>query len=257
MNPPRQPGSLARGFTLTEMTVVLVIVALMLGGLLVPLSAQIDMRDTNETRKALAEIREALLGFVIANGYFPCPALPTTANTAAGAGIAPAPLAGGCAVTYGVLPWVTLGVDETDAWGRRYTYVVTQTFTRLPPSLPNGACTLTATQAGFNLCANGDMTIRIASGGSDVANSLPAIVISHGKNGRGAYTPAGTQISTGADVDERENQLVLNPATGAWKDAVTQNIFVKKTPTPTFDDEVVWIPSTLLFNRMVGVGKLP
>lgn len=251
---PQRP---ARGFTLTEMTVVLVIIALMLGGLLVPLSAQVDMRDTNDTRKALAEIREALLGFAIANGRFPCPASPTTANTAAGAGIAPAPLAGGCAVIYGVLPWVTLGVGETDAWGRRYTYVVTQAFTRPPPSLTSLNCPLAATQAGFNLCTNGGMTVQITSAGVVVADTLPVIVVSHGKNGHGAFTPAGTQISTGADSDEKENQLLQNPATGTWKDAVTQNAFVKKTPTPTFDDEIVWISSNLLFNRMVNVGKLP
>jgi prepilin-type N-terminal cleavage/methylation domain-containing protein len=40
------------GFTLVEMAIVLVIVGLLLGGLLMPLSAQIEQRRIGETQKA-------------------------------------------------------------------------------------------------------------------------------------------------------------------------------------------------------------
>ena len=55
------------GFTLVELAVVLVIMAVLIGGMLVPLSAQRDIRNVSETQKQLSEIKEALLGFAIIN----------------------------------------------------------------------------------------------------------------------------------------------------------------------------------------------
>lgn len=72
--PPKLP--FARGFILMELTVVLVIVALLLGGLLIPLSAQRDGEAIRGTEKYLADIRDALLGFAVANGRLPCPRPP-------------------------------------------------------------------------------------------------------------------------------------------------------------------------------------
>ena len=45
-----------RGFTLTEIAVVLVIISLLIGGMLVPLSARQDSRYYTETHKTLDEI---------------------------------------------------------------------------------------------------------------------------------------------------------------------------------------------------------
>src|ERR1700740_2544337 len=76
-----------QGFTLAELAVVLGIVGLLLGGLMVPLAAQTDIRYRSDTEKALADIREALIGFAIVNGRLPCPADRSiaTATTNAGA----------------------------------------------------------------------------------------------------------------------------------------------------------------------------
>lgn len=234
------------GFTLAELAVVLVIVSLLLGGLLVPLSAQVDVRNTNDTRKAMAEIREALLGFAVVNSRLPCPAPPTTASGANGAGLEVPPIPTGCIEVAGVLPWATLGVDETDAWGRRYSYRVTRAFTHPVPPTNNG----------FSLSSVSDITVLSSAGGVAVAAGVPAIVVSHGKNGNGAYTPQGTQLPPGGG-DEVENQL-LALSSGTWKDDGVDKTFVKRSaPTPTYDDEVVWIPPGVLFNRMITAGKLP
>src|SRR5674476_118691 len=115
------------GFTLIEMAMVLMIVGLLLGGMLVPLSAQMDQRNVSDTQKTLSEIKDALIGYALANGQLPCPAVPTIATGQAGAGIAQTPPCTGASST-GVLPWATLGVNETDAWGDRYTYRVTPEF---------------------------------------------------------------------------------------------------------------------------------
>lgn len=54
-----------QGFTLIELAIVLVIVTILVGGLAMPLSAQIQARRIAETRNTLAEAREALLGYAM------------------------------------------------------------------------------------------------------------------------------------------------------------------------------------------------
>ncbi len=124
----------ARGFTLTELAIVMMIVALLAGGLLMTLAAQNDTRELVETRRTLDTARDALIGFAIANGRLPCPA------TAASGG-REAPIGGGaCTITLngsagelGFLPAITLGIGPTnnvgqllDAWGNPVRYAVTR-----------------------------------------------------------------------------------------------------------------------------------
>jgi hypothetical protein len=33
--------------------------------------------------------------------------------------------------------------------------------------------------------------------------------------------------------------------------------FVQRTPSNTFDDIVVWLPTTILVHRMISAGRLP
>lgn len=246
------------GFTLVEMAIVLIIVGLLLGGLLMPLSAQVEQRRIGETQKALEEIKESLIGFAIANGRLPCPAPATTATGAPLAGLEPSPIvagAVGCTNAAGVLPWATLGVNETDAWGNRYTYRVTKEFTRTVPQVTFTSCATPPPSnpqyAAFALCSQGNMTILNMGGGSTISSNVPAVVVSHGKNGNGAYTSQGTQLPLGADMDEQDNQLTTSGT------ATANNNFISKTPTATFDDIVTWVSPNILFNRMVSAQKLP
>jgi len=247
----------SKGFTLTELAIVLLIVALLIGGLLVPLSAQIDMRNASDTNKSLADIKDALIGFAAVHGRLPCPAVATTPTATAGAGLE-VTSGVGCANASGagVLPWATLGVNETDAWGNRYSYRVTLEFARtvipatsFPSCLP--APPLVPQYAAFALCSSGKMIVLSTVGGSTIAIDIPAVVISHGKNGNGAFTPQGTRLPSGSDLDEQDNQL-----SPAGIDMANFN-FVSKTPTATYDDLVIWISPNILANRMVTAGKLP
>ena len=235
------------GFSLIEMAVVLMIVALLLGGLLPTISSQVEQRQVNETRKQMDEISSALLGFAISNGRLPCPADPSIATGLANAGISRAT----CTTvpdSTGALPWATLGVNETDAWGNRYTYRVTPYFADAIANNTYGACApITApTQASFALCSVGNLDVLSAVGGTTISGNVPAVIISHGKNSAGAYTTQGTQLPVGSNADEQENS-----------DGSADNNYVSHTPTPTFDDLAVWISLNILLNRMVTAGKLP
>ncbi|MEQ1674083.1 MAG: prepilin-type N-terminal cleavage/methylation domain-containing protein, partial [Candidatus Nitrotoga sp.] len=110
------------GFSLIELAIVLLIVGLLLGGLIPTLSSQIEQQRINETRKQLEEIKQALTGFVIANGRLPC-----ADTNADGEENSPCTTA---ATAEGLLPWKSLGVAEQDAWQQVWRYRADQNFSK-------------------------------------------------------------------------------------------------------------------------------
>ncbi|WP_284155349.1 type II secretion system protein [Sulfuricystis multivorans] len=218
---PPAPTLAMCGFTLTEMAVVLVIVALLIGGMILPLSTQMDLRNVAETRKQLSDIVEALYGFAASHPasdgrpYLPCP-------DTDGDGIENRS-GGSCANQEGKLPWSTLGLGRQDAWGNPFRYRVTASFSN--------------SMTGFTLLTGGDM--RVCTTGACIATlgtQLPAVILSTGKNG----------LATPTDADELANL-----------DGNTDFVMHDSTNATSFDDQVVWLPPTILFNRMVTAGRLP
>ena len=267
------------GFTLIEIAIVLVIVGLLLGGLLMPLATQVEVQRRIETEKTLKEINEALIGFALVNGRLPCPADPTIPTGTANAGVArntavpppPAPACGGAGGEYGVVPWVTLGVGELDSWGRRFTYRVTQSYgdadnaTLLPSAV---ICNVPPTNASFALCSDGDMLINNgpALGNLDVALRIPAVIVSHGKNGNGAFLPTGIQMPCPAlpppfppppPPPSEEIQNAICPPGDTPTILISHPPTTATSPGGEFDDIVTWVVPVTLKNRMVAAGRLP
>lgn len=236
-----RPSSRQQGFSLVELAVVLVIVALLSSGLLIGLGAQRDVAANQDAQRQLDAAREALLGFAMANGRLPCPADPALASGAANAGLEDRPdAASPCNRSHGVLPWATLALPETDPWGRRLTYFVATQFTAPLPT--------TGAQASFDLGSgvapnNTGLANVTNHGGSTIAIELAAVVVSHGGNGLGGYPGSGTPLG-GAAGSEAEN-------------ADADLGFVVETPGPAFDDLLTWISPHLLKSRLVAAGKLP
>ncbi|MBI4988897.1 MAG: type II secretion system protein [Rhodocyclales bacterium] len=221
----------ARGFTLTEMAVVLVIVALLIASLVIPLSAQQDIRARQETEKALADIREALLGYAASHAagdgkpYLPCPDTDDDGleNRTAGA------CTGG--IQEGRLPWADLGLGRNDAWNNRFRYRVTAAFSN--------------STAGFTLASAGNLTVCADSAcAATIAGNVPAVVLSHGANGAGAFNLSGGTNPAPTDANELEN-------------TDSDDTLVSRTSDAGFDDLVTWVPPTVLMNRMITTGKLP
>lgn len=234
------------GFSLVELTVVLVIVALLSGGLLLGLSAQRDIASNQEAQRQLDNIKEALLGFALTNGRLPCPAAPTLANTNPSAGQEDRPnINTACNLTHGVLPWASLGLPETDPWGQRFTYFASDKFTKpiISPALASFTLeTGLATAIPPDNAGTANIKATAASG-SNIASDLAAVIVSHGPLGAGAYTTNGDKLDVSAG-DEVEN-------------ANATLTFVSRTQSSDFNDQVIWISPNQLKSRLVAVGKLP
>lgn len=235
----RLPGtSAALGFTLVEMSIAVFVIALILGGMLVPLATQVDQRQVSETEKTLQEIREALIGYAVAKGNLPCPDTGTNGSENVTNGICTT-VAGGIAA--GRLPYLDLGLGNSDLWGNRFTYVVNEQFARRSPATP------------FSLSTAGTDVRVCASQACTTVYSSAAVfaVISHGKNGAGAINfTTNNANAASSSVDEQENY-------DTDKDVITRPLYTGGAAASEFDDVVVWLSRYMLFNRMVAVGKLP
>jgi len=220
----------ARGFTLVELAVVLLIVALLLGSILVPLSTQVDQRRISNAERQLAQIQESLIGFAVAHGYIPCP-------DTDGDGIENVKttlIIGDCTNSQGNLPWVTLGIGDSDPWGGRYIYKVFPLFAYHPPAPP------------FSLLTTGNLIVcrtRTCSTGSLLTNDAGAVVLSRGKN-------LGLCATASTCLDEDEN----NDSDNTF---VSREFSAPGSTIGEFDDVVTWLPLGLLFSRMVAAGRLP
>ena len=222
------------GFSLVELTIVLVIVGLLTGGLLLGIAAQRNAAETSEARRQLENINEALIGYAMANGRLPCPASATLPDSDANAGVAATPPCDNAA-QHGVLPWVTLGVPQSDPWGNRFTYTASNAFT---------AAKAAEALASFTLASTGNANVKeSASSAANIASELAAVVVSHGSRSAGAYQTSGAKLP-GASGDEAEN-------------ADADLTFVAHTPSDAFDDLLVWISPSILKAKMVAAGRLP
>jgi prepilin-type N-terminal cleavage/methylation domain-containing protein len=264
---PRTPLH-PHGFTLAELAIVLLIVGFLLGGMLLPISKQLETRNATEVIKQLEEVKEALTGFTLANGRLPCPADPAIASGTTGAGIERTPPCATGTLMQGIVPWATLGLRETDPWGRRLSYRVTADYADAVGAATYAGCTPspTPTSASYGLCSVGDMTVTTkvsaTATATTIAGSVVAVIISHGKNGYGGYLTSGTPMSDppASHVDETTNKPTGSPtfiaregseASDNCSDTVAGSQFCE------FDDVVIWIPYTTLLSKTVAAGKLP
>ena len=103
------------GFSLLELAIGLMIIALVLGGMLNPLGSLLERKQRAQAGTELERIREALVGFAMINGYLPCPATTTDPDSDT-YGLEDAACNSDPAAE-GYIPWRTLGVPEVDPWG--------------------------------------------------------------------------------------------------------------------------------------------
>jgi prepilin-type N-terminal cleavage/methylation domain-containing protein len=233
------------GFTLIEIALALFIIALLAGSLFVPLNARVEARQIAEVEMMLAEAKEELLGYAAARGYLPCPDITNDGEEDVAAG-------GTCLASSGNFPATTLGMNRHfDPWGNRLRYRVEVAFAA---RLPAARASLT-TQANVRVCnttpcLTADTILTDYDPAAPVpGNEAVVVILSHGMNGYGAVTSAGTTIAAPTGTSEIAN-------TGAGP-------FVSRTRTALgaaageFDDIVTWIGKSSLSKQMIAAEQWP
>lgn len=298
-----------RGFTLAELAIALTILALLIAAFLIPLRSQSEQARIRDTDQTLERIRDALIGFALAHGRLPCPADPLQAQGSTvvtpygprhageemvvadsnatnvankicdGTGLATSPR-----YASGVVPWVTLSVPQTDAWGHRFTYSVQASWADNllndctgpmdPKTTPVGVASFCIDPA--KSLADLKIFTRPQPGAvpQSVAEDLVAVVISHGPNGYLSIKPDGVQAGgTVANVwpaarDEDANGLAFVGGHADPEYRFMQRDEVKRDgacttdstlggPACEFDDRLAYVSRHVLISRMVAAGRLP
>lgn len=244
-----------RGFTLIELAVAILVLAILASSLAMPLAAQVAARRFDEARRGMDEVRDALLGFAAANGRLPCP----SASAGGDESFAPGGDAtnGECATfNAGFVPAAALGLatpggtgSVRDPWGAALRYAVaggtvngvTRPFTRA-----NGmpAATLAALGNASHflfVCSSGVAATGSGCGPAAAQLTRRAVFVLVCTGANGERVPA-------AASDEARN-LDGN------------GVFVAREPGVDaggeFDDVVTWVSLPALAHRMLAAGRLP
>jgi type II secretory pathway pseudopilin PulG len=247
-----------RGFTLTELAVVFVIIRLLLATAMYTLSAQTDQRNFEETRRRLEAARELLLGFAVAHGRLPCPATATSSGDEA-------PVGGGACTVFpnhnGFLPARAIGFQIVDAGG-------------YAPDAWNNRIRYAVVNAPLTSCAGSSSTPHFTSAATFRANGMTCLpnelVVCKSATGITATTcgPASNALTNQSTVVALVFSTGKNGAIGGGgiDEAANTNgdrVFVWHTPAPMgaaggeFDDQMTWIAVGELYGKLIAAGILP
>ena len=229
----RQPQGyphLQSGFSLLEMAITLAILGILLSTMLPSLATHMENQRNRDTRASLQQIRETLLAHAAIHGRLPCPTRESD------------PSATGYGLEYcddsiaeeGYLPWRSLGVPATDAWGsirlgrddawrNHWLYRVDSLFAIAPFSLDD-----TTGSGNLRLEVRDDQGRLLTNRGQPPV----ALVCSMGSNG---------QMDGG----------------NATVESAPQARYQLSHAGNTFDDICVWISRPMLVSALLHSGRLP
>jgi prepilin-type N-terminal cleavage/methylation domain-containing protein len=226
-------------FSLIEISIVVLIIAILITGSLSSSITAINNAKLKSTRESMDEIYKALGNYLLVNGNLPCPASILelksnsnygtsvgTAGTCSGAGVYTSATSGATNLVYGMVPVKTLGLSNNlaeDGFEDKIAYIVDKNFT----NTSFGTSVSTAT-----------MTINEIPGSATntITNDAIFALVSYGINKSGAFPiNSATQIARSSDASERTNDL----------DSITSPLFDKILITDAkssdvFDDVVFY-----------------
>jgi prepilin-type N-terminal cleavage/methylation domain-containing protein len=239
----KQTMKTLHGFSLVEMAIVILILALLMGSLLTPISTQLDQQRIKATEKTLEDIKKALLGFAVIKQRLPCPdtdeppdGIENTDSTVCYSNSASYLPWANYYNSEGYLPWVTLGVGKQDAWGRPFRYRVAEKLNKL---------------SGIDLqqCMSSGLRIKNRQGNyyftvKEDDSRVAAIIFSYGKNGK-------PDEGNGAGSSLKSDNL-------CGSEKVTNVTYLYDAYVEgDFDDILVWLSKNTLVHRLGLAGKLP
>jgi prepilin-type N-terminal cleavage/methylation domain-containing protein len=198
-----------RGYSLVEMAIVISLIGLLVGSALTVGGSKVERKNIAAIDTQLDDVETALYAFYKKYDRLPCPASPTLTEADANFGVednctsANPTLADIVQLNdttadeqwVGTLPTRSLGLPNNkmyDVWGSRLVYAIDKDFADATKTFNSEEGTLAATMLKINDKNNNSVYI------ADTKNPVVYILLSHGKDKRGAYNKSGT-ISVSCD----------------------------------------------------------
>jgi len=224
-------GRLERGFTLTEIAIVLVIIGLLITGAVKGLGTFREVSKYNETQAYLERARDALLAYAAVNKHLPCP--DTSGNGVQNRDVNDEQ----CDEQFGQLPYVDLALPADTPWFAPAFYGVNEQADDddcgSAEASNEGQCFFWPKDPYFNLDTDGnagDLSLKDFNN-DDLASKVQAIVGSYGEN---PVALDDNCRSIGRSDEEDEN-------CDGDEDYVMDNYREGE-----FDDQLVWIDELAL-----------
>jgi len=228
-----------QGFTLIQVSILLILASLVLVNLLPSMRA--NLRSNFDSTTKLNAVLFALRGYEAAHASLPCPAdasqpigstsygtaaaNPGTSTNCSGGAPAANYVDAANNIAIGMVPVRTLGLSNDyalDGYGRDITYAV---------------------DTNATVCFAGALPGKITVTDNGTASSTVTALVSHGADGHGAWIPltgssgSAVRLNAGStDADQFTNAHV----NGSFSPTTILTNFIKKLPTATFDDLLVY-----------------
>lgn len=231
------------GYSLVELSIVLVIVGLLTAGGLAMSTAMVERAAYIDSKKLLDQVDEALRSYYIVNNRLPCVAplntLPgatgfgveigatgTTCNNGAAVATSTSRVTvGSNYVRVGMLPVRTLGLPDSaasDKYGNRLVYAVTEKLT----------------DASVFGSAAGLITVRDMNNNA-ILTDAAYFITSPGKDHKGAYPYSSGVVGTACGASSNLDVLNCTLSSAIFRDAPFNN---GSQAAYFFDDLVRWAP---------------
>jgi prepilin-type N-terminal cleavage/methylation domain-containing protein len=247
------PGNVldkCRGFTIVEMAMVLAIIGLLVFAGFSYLDSSMDNARMTQTREKMKTIEKAIYGFFALNNRLPCSADPTLAVISSNSGqeyctgtksykvtSTPSGFTTDTSDQYviaGSVPVDDLFLPKEflyDGWNNKFEYVVTRALA--------GSGAGYGVPSTLNNIYNTNMGLITINDGAlaSIVNNAAFAIISHGKNGYGAWNSNGNVMSFPASPNAQEK--VNSSSQTGWSASLVAKLF----PTITdhvFDDIVIY-----------------
>lgn len=285
---------LQQGFTLVEVAIVLLIVAILLGYSVAMFPVQQDLKKYRKLDRDMDDIVAHLIGFAQVNGRLPCPDTIGDINgTGAGipdgledwddvidnvdtvGGTAPADgIIDSCKGFFGFLPAGTLGltgaIDTSgrllDPWGEPYLYHVSNIDFNSVGGL-GGTDGDIDTLAGADLVSPngiGEEGLSFVSPNlsicTDSNNVTATDVVCDGSGTSIVTNAAAVIISTGKDIGQIASNI-QDENQDDFDDGTNDLVYTFSTRSDVagaeYDDGVRWISPNVLYSKMIEAGQLP
>lgn len=240
-----------KGFSLLELSVVLVIMSIVISGALTLGTAKTQQNQLENSYEEMQEIQTALKVYLNEYGKLPCPASITLtsgnalygreatdcsdASPPAGLTRVEYPASSGKYVRIGGVPFYSLGLPERylgDSYNNRYVYAVMES------AIP-----------AFTSSSVGNIQILDTAGTAITAEAVAAI-ISHGPSHKGAYSSRAGSLFSACATTNKDGENC--DADGVFTDAVYND---GATAASFYDDIILWNTRMTMFEAVATGGS--